>query len=91
MLDAQRSRANLLDRLVNADVRLPALLDSTDTAGGCSVPTGTGTGAGGVVYGATRVQLDPVHAQRIIGVNGEGDQGLVALAACQAYAREVAH
>ena len=34
-------------------------------------------------------QPDPAHAQRIIGITDAGDQGLIALAACQAYAREV--
>ena len=45
--------------------------------------------AGGVVYGAHRARLDPAHAQRIIGITGDGDQGLIALQACQAYAKEV--
>ena len=49
------------------------------------------TGAGGVVYGAHRARLDPAHAQRIIGITGDGDQGLIALQACQAYAKEVSH
>ena len=44
---------------------------------------------GGVVHGPTRAQLDPTHAQRIIGITDAGDQGLIALAACQAYAKEV--
>lgn len=29
-----------------------------------------------------------VHAQRIIGITDAGDEGLIALAACQAYIRE---
>ena len=49
----------------------------------------TGTGTGGVVHGSRRAQLDPAHAQRIIGITGDGDQGLIALQACQAYAKEV--
>jgi hypothetical protein len=40
---------------------------------------------GGVVHGPTRAQLDPAHAQRIIGITDVGDQGLIALAACQSY------
>ena len=36
-----------------------------------------------------RARLDPAHAQRIIGITDAGDQGLIALAACQAYVREV--
>jgi hypothetical protein len=42
-----------------------------------------------MVHGPTRAQLDPAHAQRIIGITDAGDQGLIALAACQAYAKEV--
>ena len=47
------------------------------------------TGPSGMVYGANRAQLDSAHAQRIIGITGDGDQGLIALQACQAYAKEV--
>jgi hypothetical protein len=47
------------------------------------------TATGGVVHGPTRAQLDPAHAQRIIGITDAGDQGLIALGACQAYAKEV--
>jgi hypothetical protein len=87
--DAQTKQARLRDRLATADLRLSVLLDTTDSASGCSVPAGTG--AGSVVHGAARAQLDPAHAQRIIGITNDGDQGLIALAACQAYAREVMH
>ena len=45
--------------------------------------------AGGVVYGAHRAQFGPAHAQRIIGITSDDDQGLIALQACQAYAQEV--
>ena len=31
-----------------------------------------------------RAQLAPTHAQRIVGITGDGDQGLIALSACQA-------
>ncbi len=85
--DAQRDQGRLRDRLATADLRLSVLLDATDSAIGCSVPTTTPTG--GVVHGPTRAQLDPAHAQRIIGITDAGDRGLIALAACQAYAKEV--
>jgi hypothetical protein len=85
--DALRDQGRLRDRLATADVRLSVLLDATDVASGHTVPVVTSTS--GVVYGATRVQLDPAHAQRIIGITDAGDQGLIALAACQAYAKEV--
>jgi hypothetical protein len=85
--DAQTNQARLRDRLATSDLRLSVLLDGTDSAGGCSVPAGTG--AGGLVHGGTRARLDPAHAQRIIEITDAGDQGLIALAACQAYAKEV--
>ena len=40
-----------------------------------------------MIHGATRAQLDPAHAQRIIGITNGGDQGLIALQACQSYVR----
>jgi len=85
--DAQRDQGRLRDRLATADVRLSVLLAATDSANGNPVPAATP--AGGVVHGPTRAQLDPAHAQRIIGITDTGDQGLIALAACQAYAKEV--
>ncbi|MGX0889056.1 hypothetical protein AB7M22_001064 [Pseudomonas sp. ADAK2 TE3594] len=82
--DAQRDQGRLRDRLATADLRLSVLLDAT---GIDSVSATTATGS--VVHGATRAQLEPAHAQRIIGITDAGDQGLIALAACQAYAEEV--
>ncbi|WP_454842508.1 lysis protein [Pseudomonas hormoni] len=84
--DAQRNQTRLRDRLATADLRLSVLLDATESASD-SMPTATPTGS--VVHGPTRAQLDPAHAQRIIGITDTGDQGLIALAACQAYAKEV--
>jgi hypothetical protein len=85
--DAQRDQGRLRDRLATADLRLSVLLDSTAVADADSVP---GTAAtGGVVHGPTRAQLDPAHAQRIIAITDDGDRGLIALAACQAYAKEI--
>ncbi|WP_460060174.1 lysis system i-spanin subunit Rz [Pseudomonas sp. H2_H09] len=83
--DAQRNQARLRDQLATADVRLSVLLE--DSASSCNVPTATG--AVGVVHAARRAQLNPAHAQRIIAITDAGDQGLIALRACQAYAREV--
>ncbi|WP_417693694.1 lysis system i-spanin subunit Rz [Pseudomonas sp.] len=87
LTDAQRDQDRLRDRLATADVRLSVLLDATDTANGCAVPAATSTG--GVVHGATRARVDPAHAQRIIGITDAGDRGLIALAACQSYVREI--
>ncbi|MEW5713389.1 lysis system i-spanin subunit Rz [Pseudomonas sp. SB113] len=85
--DAKRNQALLRDRLATADVRLSVLLDAKDPASGCNVPATPG--AGGVVHAAGRAQLDPAHAQRIIGITDAGDQGLIALKACQAYINAV--
>ena len=82
--DAQRNQARLRDQLATADVRLSVLL-AEDSASGCNVPTTPGTA--GVVHATRRAQLDPAHAQRILAITGDGDQGLIALRACQAYVR----
>ncbi|NMX42969.1 lysis protein [Pseudomonas sp. WS 5407] len=84
--DAQRNQARLRDRLATSDLRLSVLL-AEDSASGCNVPSASG--AVGVVHAARRARLDPAHAQRIIGITDSGDQGLIALRACQAYVREI--
>ncbi|MGA3825334.1 lysis protein [Pseudomonas chlororaphis] len=90
MNDAQQAQTRLRDRLATADLRLSVLLDAGSVAtsscdGGLRAPAGTG----GLVDGALRAQLDPAHARRIIAITDEGDRGLIALKACQAYVREV--
>ena len=85
--DAQKNQTRLRDRLATADLRLSVLLDTTDSASGCAVSADPS--AGGVVHGGARARLDPAHAQRIVGITDEGDRGLIALAACQAYVKEV--
>ncbi len=87
LTDEQTKQARLRDRLATADLRLSVVLATTETTSGCSVPTTTATGR--VVHGPTRAQLDSAHAQRIIGITDTGDQGLIALRACQAYVKEV--
>lgn len=83
LIDAQQTQARLRDRLATADLRLSVLLASdTDTP---IVPATAG--AGGVVHDPTRARLDPAHAQRIVAITGDGDEGLIALRACQAYVR----
>jgi hypothetical protein len=85
--DAQTNQARLRDRLATSDLRLSVILDATDSASGCAVPAGAATV--GVVHGGARARLDPAHAKRIVAITDAGDQGLIALAACQAYVREV--
>jgi Flp pilus assembly protein TadB len=87
LTDEQTKQARLRDRLATADLRLSVVLAATETAGSCSMSATTATGR--VVHGTTRARLDPAHAQRIIGITATGDQGLIALRACQAYAKEV--
>ena len=88
LADEKTKQARLRDHLATADLRLSVQLYATNSVGCDRVQTTTSSG--GVVHGARRAQLDPAHAQRIIGITGDGDQGLIALQACQAYAREVA-
>ncbi|KRA27306.1 lysis system i-spanin subunit Rz [Pseudomonas sp. Root569] len=83
LTDEQTKQARLRDRLATADLRLSAVLAATETTGNCAMPTTPASGR--VVHGTTRAQLDPAHAQRIIGITDAGDQGLIALKACQAY------
>lgn len=88
MSNAQKTQARLRDRLATADLRLSVVLAATaGESGGCGVSTAPG--ARGVVHGTVRADLDPAHAQRIIAITDEGDRGLIALKACQAYVREV--
>jgi len=86
LTDEKTKQARLRDRLATADLRLSVQLDAAAT--GCDAVQPT-TSAGNVVHGSHRAQLDPAHAQRIIGITGDGDQGLIALQACQAYIKEV--
>ena len=87
LTDAKTTQTRLRDRLATADLRLSVLLDTTAATGSDGMQATTSPG--GVVYGTARAQLDRAHAQRIIGITGDGDQGLIALQACQAYAKEV--
>jgi len=81
--DVQRDQGRLRDRLATADLRLSVLLNTTTGTGNGSMPTSATTGS--VVHGPTRAELDPAHAQRIVGITDDGDRGLIALRACQAY------
>ena len=89
LLDAQQLQARLRDRLATADLRLSVLLSvpATTTSGSGGVREAYGPGS--VVHGGARAELDPAHAQRILAITGDGDEGLIALRACQAYVREL--
>ncbi|MFJ7141182.1 lysis system i-spanin subunit Rz [Pseudomonas protegens] len=85
--NAQTDQARLRDRLATADVRLSVLLAAPGGGGGLPAVTS----AGGVDHGEARAELDPTAAQRIVAIAGDGDQGLIALAACQAYVKEISN
>lgn len=90
MNDAQQAQARLRDRLATADLRLSVLLDAGSVAAqGCDGGLRQAPGAGGVVHGAVRAELDRAHAQRIVAITDEGDRAVIALQACQAYIREI--
>ncbi len=90
MSDAQQIQARLRDRLATADLRLSVLVDAgAFAASGCDGGMREAAGTGGVVHATLRARLEPAHAQRIIGITDDGDRGLIALQACQAYLREV--
>ncbi|WP_409261141.1 lysis protein [Pseudomonas putida] len=90
MNDAQQAQARLRDRLATSDLRLSVLVDAgAFAASRCDGGVREAAGTGGVVPGTVRAQLDPAHAQRIVAITDEGDRGLIALQACQAYVREV--
>ncbi|WEL56728.1 lysis protein [Pseudomonas kermanshahensis] len=90
MSDAQQIQARLRDRLATADLRLSVLVDAgAFAAPGCDGGMREAAVTGDVVHGAVRAQLDRAHAQRIVAITNDGDRGLIALKACQAYVREV--
>ncbi|RWU25711.1 lysis protein [Pseudomonas alkylphenolica] len=80
--DAQQAQVRLRDRLATADLRLSVLLAATPGSG---MPATSGSG--NLDDGAPRAELDSAHARRVIAITDEGDQGLIALRACQAYVR----
>lgn len=91
MNNAQTTQARLRDRLATADLRLSVLVDAgAFAAPGCDGGLREAAGTGSLVHGAVRAQLDRAHAQRIVAITDDGDRGLIALQACQAYVREVA-
>ncbi|MBC2658501.1 lysis protein [Pseudomonas sp. MSSRFD41] len=85
--DEQAKQARLRGQLATADVRLSVLLNTAASGGGGGLPATARTC--GVVHGTARAELDPAAAQRIVGITGDGDQGLMALAACQEYVKEI--
>ncbi|MDT4830020.1 hypothetical protein FQZ97_634630 [compost metagenome] len=89
LTDVQKANARLRDQLATTELRLSVVVDAADTAAlaSCGVPTTAPSG--GVVDAAPRVRLDPAHAQRVLRIVDDGDQGLIALQACQDYVRRI--
>lgn len=87
LTDAQNNASRLRDRLATTELRLSVLLDAGAAGGACGVPAATA--AGGLVHGGPRAELDSAHAQRIVAITSDGDEGLIALKACQEYARGI--
>jgi hypothetical protein len=84
MIHAQKDQARLRDHLATSDLRLSVLLAENAT-GDHTLPAATGTSS--LDHGTPRARLDPAHAQRIIAITDDGDRGLIALQACQAYVK----
>lgn len=84
--NAKLAQARLRDSLATADVRLSVLLSAADST--CSAVSAAPS-AIGMVHGSRRAELDAAHAQRIIAITDDGDNAIIALSACQAYARKI--
>lgn len=85
-----KNRGRISPKQVIRLAQLPRITDVVSFAGqGRDGGVRETTGTGGVVHRAVRAHLDRAHAQRIIAITDQGDRGLIALKACQAYVREV--
>jgi len=90
LTDAQKSAARLRDRLATAELRLSVLLAGPAASRGDGDPgLQPSASTGGVVHAASRADIDPGAAQRIVAIAVRGDDAIIALTACQAYARGV--
>lgn len=84
----QQNQKSLTSRLATSELRLSVLLAATGAQSG-SGGLQAAAGSSGVVHAGARAELDPAHAQRIVAITSDGDEGLTALAACQGWVREV--
>lgn len=85
LTNAQTNQARLRDRLATSDVRLSASLPRIQPVAVQCQPVPQST----AWFMEKRARLTPTRAQRVIGITNAGDQGLIALAACPVYVREV--
>lgn len=91
LTNAEKTAARLRDRLATTELRLSVLLASPGASGGAGghqLPAAPG--AGRMVDDTGRADIDPGSAQRIVSIAARGDRAIIALTACQAYARRVA-
>ncbi|MFK0086480.1 lysis protein [Pseudomonas sp. NPDC090755] len=88
LVDARDNQARLRDRLATADLRLSVLVERGAT--GCAAVPAAAC-ASGLDHEPVRARLDPAHAGRIIAITDQGDRGLIALRACQAYVQALLH
>lgn len=87
--DAEKNAARLRDRLATAELRLSVLIANPAAGGGGSNGMPAPAGAGCLVDGTGRADIDPGAAQRIVGIANRGDRAIIALTACQAYVEKV--
>ncbi|MEQ9725185.1 lysis protein [Pseudomonas sp. WHRI 8822A] len=90
LTDAEKTAARLRDRLATAELRLSVLVANPAAGGGSGNGVPTPAGAGCLVDGAGRADIDPGAAQRVVGIANRGDRAIIALTACQAYVEKVA-
>lgn len=69
--DEQTKQARLRNHLATADLRLSVTLAATETTGSCAIPTTAESGR--VIHRTRRSQLEPAHAQQIVGITDTGD------------------
>ncbi len=89
LTDAEKTAARLRDRLATAELRLSVLVANPAAGGGSGNGMPTPAGAGCLVDGAGRADIDPGAAQRIVGIANRGDRAIIALTACQAWVEKV--
>lgn len=89
LTDAEKNAARLRDRLATAELRLSVLIANPAAGGGSGNKVPAPAGAGCLVDGAGRADIDPRAAQRIVGITNRGDKAIIALTACQAWVEKV--
>ncbi|OLU22930.1 hypothetical protein BVH03_22015 [Pseudomonas sp. PA15(2017)] len=87
--DAEKTAARLRDRLATAELRLSVLIANPTAGGGGGNGVPTSAGAGCLVDGSGRADIDPGAAQRIVSIVNRGDRAIIALTACQAWVEKV--